>query len=498
MFKPLQQVLAQQKHDPPGVPLGPYLHGAFGLLNVPGTDGRVLSAMQIPVTGALENLPVVKGSRASGGLFGGEMLAYTNVLTGVTSGPADEFLNQPTESCAVGPYGGLLKMCTWANEFGRFRFSIKEIDIWKVGQHVDLADMPMRVLNNPAQGNIPFVPSGMPALTQALAGELPSRLFETLVSSVRMLHRRIWIGDSANTVGERRDFTGFDIQINVGTHFDKDARTVCTAANSDVKNFNYRLISSPNPSIVEYVENADRVVMWKARQQGLTPYDYDVYMRPDAWTVISEVWPLRQYQLFVQQMAAINAMIGTAGGVIQVSAGDLMELKQAFRDAMQLPINGKAHRVILDEGITEETPNTTPNLQPGQWASGIYGIPRTVMGALPATVLEIYDHDNAPERMVANIVSAQQGSGPTWTTDAGFFRWQSDYKNGCFQMGYEFSPRLHVLTPQLAWRIDHCAYAPLQHLSSAMPDSDYFADGGKTGTDSVKYYGWDGVQHTLQ
>ncbi|HJX58092.1 MAG TPA: hypothetical protein VJ325_05180 [Thiobacillus sp.] len=484
------------KNDPPLAPVGPYHHGAAGLLNIPGTDQKIVSALALPVTGALGTFPVMR----AGTEFGGEMVDATNILTGLTSGAADDWSNQPTTDCADGPVGGLKKLCTVVNQFARIRGSTREVSMWRAGQRADYADMPMTVLNNPAISAGPFMSALLPSLQTALSYDIQERLFETLASLLRMFCRRVWIGTPANNVGEARDLWGLDSQINVSTHKDKLTDAVCSAADSDVKNFGYSLITGNAKDIVQYVEMCDTYVYWNAIQQGLMPYDYDVFMHPNAWPTISEIWPIRQFQAFIAQMATLNAAGAAAGGVGDINLTDALNLRSQFRNAMTLPINGRAHRVILDEGITEQSPDQNANLQPGQWASTIYGVPRTFLGGLPGTFWKYFNHDNAQARAIGQFISQQQGNGPTFTSDGGLFRWFSNFKNGCLKLTFEFAPSLHVVVPQLAWRIDNVAYQPLQHLRSAFPASSYFKDGGRTEGDTPSFYaGWTsaGVPTTL-
>lgn len=496
-LKELGQALLElgAKNDPPLAPVGPYHHGAGGLLNVPGTDQKIVSALALPVTGALSTFPVVNGGAASGGLFGGEMIDSTNILTGITAGDADEWAHQPTTDCADGPVGGLKKLCTVANSYARIRGSTREISMWRAGQRSDYADVPMTPMNNPLVGAGPFMSSLLPSLQAAFASDIQQRIFETMVSILRMFCQRTWVGTPANNNGEARDLWGLDSQINVGTHIDKDTQNVCHAADSDVKNFGYSLVTGNVRDIVQYVDMCDTYVMWNAIQQGLTPYDYDVFMHPNLWPTVSEIWPVRQYQAFIAQMAVLNGAGAAAGGVLSANMSDAMALRTSFRDGMMLPINGRAHRVVLDEGITEQTPVNTPNLAPGQYASSIYGVPRTFLGGIPGTYWKYFNHDNAQARAIAQFVSQQMGSGPTFTSDAGLFRWYSNFKNGCLKLNLEFGPSLHCVVTQLAWRIDNVAYQPLQHIRSAFPDSDYFTDGGRTTGNTPHYYaGWDDDQ----
>ncbi len=481
------------KNDPPLAPVGPYHHGAGGLLNVPGTDQKIVSALALPVTGALSTFPVVNGGAASGNEFGGEMIDSTNILTGLTSGAADDWDNQPTTDCADGPVGGLKKLCTVVNTYARIRGSTREISMWRAGQRADYADMPMTPMNNPLQNAGPFMSSLMPSLQTAFSSDIQQRLFETLVSLLRMFSKRVWIGTPANNNGEARDLWGLDSQINVSTHRDKFTNAVCHAADSDVKDFGYSLVTGAARSIAQYLEMMDTYVMWNAQHQGLTPYDYWIFMHPNLWPTISEIWPVRQYQQFLAQMAVMG------DHTLSANMSDAMSLRESFRSSLTLPINGRVHQVILDDGITEQTPNETPNLQPGQYASTIYFVPKTFLGTLPGTYWKYLNHDNAQARAIAQFVSQQMGNGPTFTSDAGLFRWYSNFKNGCLKLNLEFGPSLHCVVTQLAARLDNVAYQPLQHLRSADPASDYFFDGGRTTGETPTYYaGWDEVRQTAQ
>jgi hypothetical protein len=319
-----------------------------------------------------------------------------------------------------------------------------------------------------------------------------------MVSFIRFLCRRVWIGTPANNNGEARDLWGLDSQINVSTHRDRWSANVCTAADSDVKNFNYALVTGTVRDIVQYIEMCDTYVMWNAMQQGLTPYEYDIYMHPNLWPTLSEIWPIRQFQAFIAQMAALNAVGAAAGGVGDINLSDAYNMRTQFRSALILPVNGVARRVVLDEGISEQSPNESQNLQPGQWASTIYGVPRTFLGGMPGTFFKFFQQDNAQARAIAQFVSSTMNGGMTFTTDGGLFRWFADFSKGCLKLNFDIGPSLHCVVSQLAWRIDNVAYQPLQHLRSAFPSSDYFKDGGRTTGDTPHFYaGWSSSQQTL-
>ena len=71
------------------------------------------------------------------------------------------------------------------------------------------------------------------------------------------------------------------------------------------------------------------------------------------------------------------------------------------------------------------------------------------------------------------------------------FRWFSDFTKGCLKLNSKFKPRLRCRTPQIAWRINNVAYAPLQHFSDWNPSSAYFTNGGvQTGENPSYYTAW--------
>ena len=76
----------------------------------------------------------------------------------------------------------------------------------------------------------------------------------------------MWIGSPTNNSGERRDILGLETQINVNTHADAHSSELCHAADSDVKDFNYSLITGNEKDIIQYLEMMDNYVRWNARK----------------------------------------------------------------------------------------------------------------------------------------------------------------------------------------------------------------------------------------
>lgn len=464
-----------RKNDPPMSPVGPYLHGPNGLFNRRDRDNPVFSAIMGPMMGVADSLPVFNGARFLDNNWGGTDAAFESLITGVTAGELDDFANQPTVPCEDGPTGGLLKFCSMVNTYGNYKMSTRELEIDRSGRVADRVDaFSVEVANTFPQGLF-ATPSDTPSLQNAVNNELASRIWEMTMGFKRMFAPRVFIGSPTNNNGEARDIVGLDIHINAGNKIDATSQTLCTAANSDVKNFGNVVVSAPGANIVKYIEMADAFVTFKARRQGLGTPEYEIAMRPELWFEITQVIPIQKY---LQVLGVIN---GVTNGRAIVDARGVYDERDAIRNSMQIPVNGRMIKVVLDDTIPETSMGNINGVP--TYKSTIYGIPLTVMGGFPVTFWEWFNHGNAQEMAIQ-----QRVNGLTWTTDGGMFRWFADFSKGCLKLNAKFTPRLRMRTPQIAWRIDNVAYQPLQHFDSWDPDSVYHTDGGVTQGETQKYY----------
>lgn len=475
------QMATGQKNDPPLTPIGPYLHGPNGLFNRRDRDNPVFSAIMSPMMGVADALPVFNGSRNLDGNWGGTDAAFDSLITGVTAGDLDTFSNQPTTACADGPEGGLLKFCTMVNTYGNYKMSTRELEIDRAGRVADMVDAFSVQVANQFPPNIFAVPSTTPSLQNAVNNELASRIWEMILSFQRMFAPRVFIGSPANNSGERRDIVGLDIHINTGNKIDATSSAICTAANSDIKDFGFDLVGGAGRNIMQYIEMADAYSTFNARRQGLGTPTYLVAMRPELWQEITEIIPAQKYE---RVMAVLNRVTNGRG---MVDGRDIFNERNSMRESHLIPVNGRFLQVVEDDTIPEDNVTTNGALLPGQYASDIYGIPLTVLGGFPSTFWETFNHANAQETSVQQMVG-----GLTFTTDGGMFRWFVDFARGCLKLNAKFTPRLRMRTPQVAWRIQNAAYQPLQHFRSWDPTSTYFANGGVAeGGDPSYYSSWD-------
>ena len=105
----------------------------------------------------------------------------------------------------------------------------------------------------------------------------------------------------------------------------------------------------------------------------------------------------------------------------------------------------------------------------------IYFVPLTVRGGLATTYWEYLDYSRGA------MVGAADGNyapGDFWT-DGGRYLWhKKPALNWCVQLLAKIEPRIILLTPQLAGRLQNVQYCPLQHERTPFPGDPYFVNGG--------------------
>jgi hypothetical protein len=155
-----------------------------------------------------------------------------------------------------------------------------------------------------------------------------------------------------------------------------------------------------------------------------------------------------------------------------LDASRINDMRDDMRSGMYLYLNGRKHQVVLDDGIDEHTNVNDANVPAGSYASNIYIVPLTYMGNRPATMFQHKDYRSAR----VEITAAHQ-SDVMWT-DAGRFLWAAERVKWCYTLSGKMEPRIVLKTPQIAGRLDHVMYTPVQHFRSHDQDSDYFFKGG--------------------
>ena len=425
------------------------LHGVGSIWGRAPIERDVITAHMRPAPGLATAVPMFP-SVIENPIFGS--------LTGYTSPTGDE----PTNPCDAAP-AGYVKGCNLSAAFGRVMRDTQTIEIDKVmlrANRGDFTDLRLR-------GSV-LADEWKPANLDSdgiLNIVTKSEMVIAAVNLQRKLHQLVWQGNPANNTagGGYKEFPGLDLQIATGIK-DWETGTLCPALDSDIKNFAYNLVGGAVLDIVEYLSMLMYNLEDRAERMGLAPTQFVVAMRPQLWFELSAVWPCR----YLTNKCSNSG--GTNVAVINDNVNTAM--RDRMRANMTIDINGKAYKVVTDDGIFEHTNINNANVPAGTYASSIYVVPLSINGGFPVTYMEHVDYKAAaPDIALLNQMHE------FWTDD-GRYMWAIENNNFCYKLKVKTEPRIILRTPQLAGRIDAIRYAPLQHLRDFDPDLSYFADGG--------------------
>lgn len=443
------------KHDASGTPNNFYLHGMGGLLSYPGLDPKVYSTIVQTEPGILDILPAMPSVFTD---------PYYETITGIR---ADEG-TEPSDECSDCVQPGLMKGCKLSTAFGHVCRDTREILLTRLGQRINRSDMMDYQLMNLLKLQ-PMTPDGALSANNALALEWNKVMLEYGISMNRAIAEMVFQGNTANASGTGYiPFNGFDQLITTG-HVDVVSGTSCPSLDSDLKDFNYQLISDTTPAdIVDVISALYHYVKRLAETTGIMPVQWVLVMRPTLFHELSQLWPCR-YSTFG------CGVTNTTTNQVMINGVDMVKERDRLRARKVLPIEGTEIPVITDQGILEETNGDTSNCTPGQMASDIYLIPIKVLGSTPVTYMEYFQFANT------QISAVQQGMhlNGTWVSNNGLYFWSNARTARCVKASGVIKPRLLLRTPWLAGRIQNVKYEPLQHERTPFPrDDEYFVDGG--------------------
>jgi len=447
------------KHDASGTPDMMYLHGPNGILSFPGLDPKVYSTIVQTEGGILDYLPFMPSMY---------MNPYYETITGIR---ADEG-TEPTDECSDCVKPGYMKGCTQTAAFGRYCRSTREILLERLGQRVNRSDMMDYRLQNLLKLQ-PLTPDGAMNMNDLLTMEWAKAFLELGVSFNRLIAEQVYQGNVANASGTGYvPFNGFDLLITTG-YTDTVSGTSCPSLDSDLKDFNYQLVTDTSPAdIVEVMSAMVHYVRRLAETTGMMPVQWVLAMRPSLFHELSQMWPCR-YSTYG------CGVTNTTTNQVQINGMDMVRERDRLRARKVLPIEGVEIPVVTDVGILEETNGDNANIDPGQMASDIYLIPLKVLGGDQVTFMEYFQFANNQMSAVQAGMHSGGTYGGTWVTNNGAYFWTNARTNGCLKAQAAIRPRLIMRTPWLAGRIQNVKYEPLQHERTPFPrDDEYFVDGG--------------------
>jgi len=451
-----------------------FVHGTGGYLAYPGLEPEVISAMLYWV--GLGDILELRGVRTA------EVLLP--FITGVDP------LSSTERATSCGDcISGETEACVQAFPLGLVCRETKEMEPGRIIERLNRGDIDLRLLNDVLGGS-----EGSPWQDRSIAtmnlndimqiATAWALLFERPPLFMQALAPMVWTGNPNNNIDRGyMEFRGLNLLINTG-HVHVLENVTCPALDSDVKDFNYGDMARDTVGgyiWYQHMEMMHSYVLHNARRQRLMPADWVVVMRPEQWQIASGLIPLQSVQA-----AIMNSAIQGTEWEITMDGSTLLKERDAMRENMLMPLNGRLHRVVEDDGITELNNATDGNLEAGEFAADNYLVPIRYLGNRPATWIEYKDFRFLTPEIEAtdDLIGGFYRSSP----DGRFnYNW---VKNGkCFKIQAEIEPRIILRTPQLAGRLQRVKYVPMQHLRSPDPDSPYrFKGGVSTRTPDTRYY----------
>lgn len=447
-----------------------FMHGPSGIFGAAGLERDVFSTRITP-EGLMKVLPAFPSVDDT------PIVAY---LTGIT---AEAAADEKDEVCDTPREVGQLKSCYQGAAFGRIERKTQPIELNAIGRRNNRGEFyDLRIVNDPMQGNDISLSSQIPSDLNALLNrEMLSRFYTLGAGFQNVMGPLVWTGDPTNNSagGGYQEWVGLETLVGTGK-YDVLTETLCPSLDSDVKDFNYGTVTSDTNALLQALTMITRFVRRNAVGMGFMPVQWAFVMRRDLFYEISDVWPCAY--------ASYRCTFGTSDAELIIDGERQRQMADQMRNGEYLLIDGVKIPVIIDDFIPEDTSTTNQNVPEGYFSSDIYLLPLTVVGGMAATFWEYFNYDGMGNVYGAATAIADARLGDqVYTSDAGRFMWTSHRTGWCIEVWAKIEPRLRLLTPHLAGRLQNVMYSPLQHFRDPNPDSDYFADGGETTRTNAPY-----------
>jgi len=461
----------QEKHDlPSGFTLtNNFMHGPNGIFGTPGLDRDVFST-RVNARGLLEYLPAMPTN---------DLNPITAYLTGFTAGSGSE----PSTVCAECVKAGQTKSCRQGTVFGLICRETDEIDLSATGERIHRGEFyDLRLVNDPLLNDAPlWVPGSVPkGAQQVLNREVLNRWLTLGVEFENTLSPLVFTGNPANNVGTGyAEYLGLESLVTTG-HTDVLSSVSCPSLDSEIVDFNYLTVEANAATIFSWMTAVYRKVKHSATTMRMLPVTWTWVMKDSMFRKLADFWPC-VYASFRCNATTNDLTNNTDAMAMRRMADDLYNGRYLLIDGERIP-------VILDDSIPYEYNgdgnDATHGLVSGQMASDIYLLPWTVKGGVRVLFMEYFDYSGPG----AFIDSARDGrvSDAYWT-DGGRFIWTHRQTDWCVSWKAKIRPRLRLLTPHLAARLQDVAFSPLISFREPLPSQQYFVDGGNTTLSNAPY-----------
>lgn len=445
----------------------PTLQGPFGgntnqwgILSQPGVRPERFGVLPRP-------LSFMRMLIEQGGMTKSE---YFNDILGILTGVSAAGGTNATGWCGTPPTPGQLKAIARIFLFGSFLGKTRLNAVPDIGDLVNRADIPGRILNAGPEAN-PLVPDIMYQLTDTRS-QLATELYTFGHGLAQSLEQVGVLGNTALAStsthwGWIQEFSGLDNQITTGiTDAFANPTVTANAVDSQSENWGNQLVggtqTSSGRNIVQLIADLYVGAQLRAAQVGMEGFEMAIVMRPEFFRALTDV-----YACSYATARCTNGAVGTPQIIDQTVVNNL---RLEMYDNQYLLIEGVKVPVVFSQGIT------LTQVAANQYINSFYFVPISWAGR-PLLRLEYFPMDNQYAQEYRSYVSADFHR----VINNGLYLVGMEHTAICTEYHFASKMRLILETPFLAARVDNVNFTYLVNsFSPYSGETGLYRDGGVT------------------
>ena len=420
-------------------------HGNNALLNSAGVRPAMPSA-----------IPVRRNWSATLPMFKSE---FTNDLIEIFTGITADSGSNPTDTCSPGPNPGNLKTMQILRTFGLFHMDTQEVNIVKLGERKNRADISRRFRNQPDIAWNPFMPDVVNANPDVINSAMGKSLYEFGISQIVPWSQIAFHGLASRAAGAGYlgwidEPDGIDHLVRTG-YTDNRSNVAAPAADSRVVNYGAVI----GTDFVLELSNLIRHLEETAEITGMMGTQFEIVVNPRMRYEIIDTWSCN----YITARCQPDATNG-----VRVNAETIHRLKNEMLRGNYLLIDGVAYPLRTEVGL-----EVTQNQTTGQWTSDIFVIPVEYQGqALTYWEFKGFDHSEI-------MAYVRDGFNDYKVTNGGMFLMTNVSDRTCKKFQFNSKPRMMLDYPFLAGRLDDVTVNDNVQARSAYRGDPYFVNGGQ-------------------